>query len=98
MREKELSADEALSPPQLHEYVMQFEALKQEARVLVNGMSHEAFNWRPEPDRWSVGECLDHLNTLGTLLLPNLEDAIGRGRVKGMTQEGPVEYGWLGRW
>ena len=61
-------------------------------------MSHDAFNWRPAPDRWSVAECLDHLNTAGTLLVPRLEKAIEHGHRNETTAEGPIEYGWLGRW
>ncbi|MDX1546753.1 MAG: DinB family protein [Rhodothermales bacterium] len=88
----------APASPELCAYQTQFEALKQEARVLVNGMEADAFNWRPAPDRWSVGECLDHLNRTGALMVPRLERAIARGRSKGLTAEGPFTYGWLGRW
>ncbi len=89
---------EAPQSPQLKDYLQQFEALKQEARVLVNGLSEEAFNWRPDPERWSVGECLDHLNTTGRLLLPRLDAAIEQARARGLTGTGPFDYGWLGRW
>lgn len=87
-----------LALPQLQECQEQFEALKEEARVLVNGMSSEAFNWQPEPGRWSVGECMDHLNTLGSLMLPKLDAAIAQGHAKGLTGDGSFTYGWLGRW
>ncbi len=83
---------------QLREYVQQFEALKQEAGVLVNGLSAEAFNWRYHPESWSVGECLDHLNTTGALLLPRLDAAIARARARHVAGEGPFDYGRLGRW
>jgi hypothetical protein len=88
----------ALASHQLQVYQEQFEALKEEARVLVRFLDEEAFNWRPAPDRWSVAECLDHLNRAGRLLLPKLDDAIAQGRAGGLTGEGPFDYGWLGRW
>lgn len=90
-----------MEPPrdeQLQDYARQFEALKEEAQVLVKGMGDEAFNWRPAPDRWSVGECLDHVNVTGRLLVPKLDDAIAQGRERGLTAEGPFDYGWLGSW
>lgn len=84
--------------PQLQAYKQQFEALKAEAQTLVAGLDEDAFNWKPAPDSWSVGECLDHLNVTGTLLLPNLDTAIERGRARNKTGDGPFTYGWVGRW
>ncbi len=89
---------DSLHHAQLQDYARQFDAIKQQARVLVNGMSDEAFNWRPDPERWSVGECLDHLCRTGSLLLPKLDAAVASGRSRDLTGEGPFDYGWLGTW
>ncbi|MFQ5568672.1 MAG: DinB family protein [Rhodothermales bacterium] len=83
---------------QLRDYARRFEAVKGEARTLVAGLDEAAFNWRHDPEHWSVAECLDHLNTAGRLLLPKLDEAIRRGRARKMERDGPFDYGWLGRW
>ncbi|HMB93956.1 MAG TPA: DinB family protein [Rhodothermales bacterium] len=79
-------------------YVQGFEALKEEASVLVDGLDEAAFNWRHDPESWSVGECLDHLNTLGTLSLPKWDEALKKGKGNNQTGTPPFDYGFLGRW
>jgi len=43
-------------------------------------LSLEQLRWRPEPHRWSIAECLDHLNITLALYLPKIDHAIGFGR------------------
>ena len=40
----------------------QFEDLKSSAKKVTDGLTEDQFNTKPAPDRWSVGECLSHLN------------------------------------
>ena len=79
-------------------YVQGYEALKEEAIVLVDGLDENAFNWRHDPESWSVGECLDHLNTLGTLMLPRWDEALKKGKANDLVGHPPFDYGFLGRW
>ena len=41
--------------------------------ALVEGLGNEAFNWKPEERRWSICECLDHLNITAELYLPFID-------------------------
>jgi hypothetical protein len=43
------------------------------------GLDHAALNWKPSPDRWSIGQCLDHLIVSNELYWPAF-DAIAEGR------------------
>jgi hypothetical protein len=79
-------------------YVQGYEALKEEAIVLVDGLDETAFNWRHDPESWSVGECLDHLNTLGVLMLPRWDEALKKGKANDLVGQPPFDYGFLGRW
>ncbi len=36
-------------------------AIERRARELFGGLNYERFNWSSQPDRWSVGKCLEHL-------------------------------------
>lgn len=83
---------------ELREYCAQFTAAKQEADRLVIECPSELFNEAPGPDRWSVGQCLDHLNQIGTRLVPRLESAIEEGWTEGQKAEGPFRYGIFSRW
>lgn len=84
--------------PELEQRQRQFETAKAEVRTLTDGLSDAQFNWRPAPGRWSIAECLDHLNVTGSKLLPGMDAAITRARERGQTASGPFQYGWLARW
>jgi hypothetical protein len=49
-------------------------------------LSLDQLRWRSDPTRWSIGECLDHLNVTLAAYLPKIEDAIVLGWREGMTQ------------
>ncbi len=82
----------------LNLYRTQFSEIEVEAAELTEGLEEEQFNWKPQTDRWSIGQCIDHLNIAGYKLLPYLETAICEGREKGLTGEPPSGYGFLNRW
>jgi len=64
---------------------------------LAAGLSREQFNWRPAPGRWSIGQCLAHLNTVNGGDLAPLKAAIESGIARRQTGEGPFTYGLLSR-
>lgn len=37
-------------------------------------------SWKPRPESWSIGECLDHLRVTGEQYYPRLDEAIERAR------------------
>jgi hypothetical protein len=59
------------------------------------GLSREQFNWRPEAGRWSIGECVSHLNIVNAGDLTPLRTAIESGRARGLTGSGPFSYGFF---
>src|SRR5580658_9400871 len=64
---------------------------------ITTGLSREQFNWRPEAGRWSIGECVGHLNIVNAGDLAPLQEAIQNGRARGRTGQGPFQYGFLSR-
>ena len=44
--------------PQLDEIKIQLDAASQKAISIVNGVSFEQLKQRPQPDKWSIAECL----------------------------------------
>ncbi len=61
------------------------------------GLNQAQFNWRPEPGRWSIGQCFSHMNIANGLDLGGMERAIADGRARGLTASGPFRYGLLSR-
>ena len=75
----------------------QLEAIKQEGAAVAAGLSDAQFNWQPGPGRWSIAQCLAHLNFGIHEVLPAFDRAIAEGRAKGKTAPGPFRYGWFSR-
>jgi hypothetical protein len=65
---------------------------------LAGGATREQFNWKPGPDRWSAAQCFVHLNISARLFADRIEDAIRRGRARGLAGSGPFRYGAIARW
>lgn len=71
--------------------------LIRQVRSLADELDRQTFNRRPEEGRWSVGECVDHLNATARLYLPVLTDAIDRARARGVVGERKSGRTILGR-
>jgi hypothetical protein len=64
---------------------------------ITGGLSREQFNWRAETGRWSIGECVSHLNIVNAGDIAPIGAAIESGRARGLTGDGPFQYGSLSR-
>ena len=58
------------------------------AQDVTLGLSREQFNWRMEPGRWSIAQCLTHLNIVNSKDLGSIEEAIAAGTARGLTGQG----------
>ena len=77
----------------------QFESLKADATKPTSGLSDEQFNWQPSPKRWSVGQCLEHLNIFGKgTVVPALDELIANAEKRKLYSDGPFRHGRLGNW
>jgi hypothetical protein len=77
--------------------IIEMEANVSHLESLTHGLSDAQFNWRPEPGRWSMAECVTHLNIVNGGDLSPLESAIAAGRARNRTGEGPFTYGFLSK-
>ena len=46
---------------ELQSYADQLLSVRQDAVVLMSGLSDAQFDWQPAPGRWSMAGCFDHL-------------------------------------
>lgn len=76
----------------------QFAAVKADASDLANGLNFAQFIWRPEASRWSISECMAHLNIVGDRYVRALEPTIAEAKARGRTGRGPFGYGLIGKW
>ena len=83
--------------PALQSMLEQLEAIKADGQAVTAGLSDAQLNWSPGPGRWSIAECLKHLNVGVRATLPAFDRAITEGRAQGKTAPGPFRYGWFSR-
>ena len=81
--------------------IEQLEDIRRRTRELVAGLSPEQLTRRPDPTKWSIAECLAHLNVTAAGYLKPMDAAIQQGRENKMFGKGPYKPGFLGsvlRW
>jgi hypothetical protein len=85
-------------PAELAEYLRQIQEIERDADRLTEGLTDEQFNWRPAPGKWSIAECISHLNVVGWRHLPKFDEAMSRAHRHKLYGSGPFHYGYVGRW
>ena len=75
----------------------QFESSKVEGIELAGSLTELQLNWRPGPEKWSIGQCLAHLSTTDHVLRA-IDRAVADARSHGWLSPGPFRYGWFTRW
>ena len=81
--------------PDIAMLVTEIDANLSHAESIAQGLNREQFQWRPQPGRWSIGECFAHLNVTNSFALGALQTGIAKGRSK--KGEGPFQYGFIVR-
>lgn len=57
-------------PQFIQELITRCHKAREEAAVLCEGLSLQQLNWKPDPDSWSIGQCLEHLVVSNCLYFP----------------------------
>ena len=83
--------------PQLAEVVFQFEDAQARLLKLEARTPDDKWNLRAQPDRWSIGECIAHLNLTSKAYIPLLREGFERDN---RVHKPPKRYrqdplGWL---
>lgn len=82
---------------QLAEINGQLAKAAQRAHALVGDLRTYQLNLRPEPERWSIAECLVHLILFSEAFLPVIEAACERARGNSLLGQGPFKVDLIGR-
>ena len=67
-----------------------------DAKSTFGHLSPEQLNWKPSPERWSVGQCFDHLLTSNKGYLPIIDDVL-KGRKQSTWESMPLLPGLAGK-
>lgn len=82
---------------EIERLLYQAEVVVMDARGLATDLDEQQFNWAPGDGKWTVGQCLQHLNITHQKWLPDIERGVGDAREVGITGSGPYTYGFLSR-
>lgn len=82
--------------PELSEYRATFLDARLRGAILTADLSDSQFNWRARPGRWSIAECLSHLNIVGRQYNRMIKGLIDGGRRRRMLTGGVHRHGFWG--
>src|SRR5262245_13776604 len=74
------------------------DAVENDVRALVSGLTGESGAWRADALSWSVAECLDHLAIANRVYLAAMRPAAERALAGGRRRRGPAVPGIVGQW
>jgi hypothetical protein len=83
------------SPPWCLRLISELNAADERAIALTKGLAPGQLNWKPRPDQWSIGQCLEHLDVANRVYLPAIANSLG-GRPSAVVEQ--ITPGWFGRW
>jgi hypothetical protein len=79
------------------EMEQQIQDIRRRAEALVRGLTPKQLTMRPEPGKWSIAECLAHLNVTAAAVQPLIVKGIERGKKEELFGNGPFSIGPRGR-
>jgi hypothetical protein len=71
--------------------------IRRRAEALVNDLNPDQLIQRPDPAKWSIAECVAHLNITAKVVQPLIAKAIERGKKDKLFGTGPFALGFRGR-
>ena len=77
---------------QIQDVLAELKAARARLHGLVGAVPESTWQLRPDPARWSMAECVEHLNLTAQAYLPLLRAALERGRAAGARSNGPRRY------
>jgi DinB superfamily len=81
---------------QLRSIEVEFDDAQAWAHRLVDGLSEEDWLRRADPNRWSVGEQILHLNLTSRAYLPRLRAGLAEARERGLRSTGRYRRDFMG--
>jgi len=84
------------SPAWYQRLIAEWDASDARASAVVTSLGADELNWKPDPNAWSIGQCLEHLCIANEVYLPAIASALEKPTRSATQQE--ITPGWFGRW
>lgn len=82
---------------ELESLAKQYDDALAEVESIAGTLRPEQIHWCPAPDKWCVGQCLEHLTQVGTTYAGKISSTVEVGTKEHVFASGPFTYGWLDR-
>lgn len=81
-------------------YALQTDVVRIETAIKeqLSGLTPSVLLQAPEPGKWSIAQCLEHLNGYGRYYIPHLEAAISKGEQLKAIAPATFRSSWLGNY
>ena len=79
------------------EMIAMQEQLSSEVQAELGSLTEDQLNWKPNPEAWSVGQCLEHLINANAPYFPEIERVIQGRKTNTVWQKLPVLPALFGR-
>ncbi len=76
----------------------QIAAVQQDVAGLTRGLSDGQLNWKPDPSKWSIAQCLSHLDKAAIEDMETVSKSVEDARSRGLLSNGPFKYGAISKW
>lgn len=77
--------------------VEQIKAIAADAERVFGGLSPSQLNWKPNAERWGVGQCFDHLITTNQSYFPTIDSVLAGKKESSLWQRIPLLPGLWGK-
>ncbi|SHI64021.1 DinB superfamily protein [Hymenobacter daecheongensis DSM 21074] len=81
----------------LDQLAAELRALRELTAQRFRPLSDDQLNRRPAPGKWSIGQCLEHLNIIGGHVLPVMARKLKQAQESGSKPAETVKTGFIGR-
>src|SRR5678816_4463844 len=85
-----------ISENSVGEIVNGLSGVSEDVKASFGKLTAEQLNWKPSPESWSVGQCLDHLNTTNRSYYRSFDEVINGSRITRFMERLPVLPGLFG--
>ncbi len=67
-------------------------------KEVLQPLSSAALQQKPAPNKWSIVECIEHLNAYGRFYLPAIQKAMEKGAKRNFSKTETYDSGWFGEY
>lgn len=86
-----------MNHPYLPSVLARIQTVTQDVTQTYSSLSNAQLNWKPAPDRWSIGQCLDHITKTNQTYFPIFDSILAGTKRSTVWEKIPLLPEWWGK-